>query len=57
MTGSIEDRILKWLQARQNQRRYAIKEVGYQDCMNLLHVLSERMKRMEKKMKRLAKAA
>lgn len=44
----LEDRILGWLQRRQNMRRYGVPTVNYQDCMDLMFVLAQRLKRLEK---------
>jgi hypothetical protein len=44
----VEDQILKWLQRRQNMRRFDTPAVTYQDCMDLMFVLAQRLNRLEK---------
>ena len=44
----LEDRVLNWLQRRQNTRRFGVPMVNYQDCMDLMFVLAQRLTRLEK---------
>ncbi len=46
---NLEDRVIDWLQKRQNKRRFDTQEITYQDCMDLMFVLAQRLKKIEKK--------
>ncbi len=49
MIKRLEEKILGILLERQNKRRYDTINVTYQDCMDLMFVLSRRMDTIEKK--------
>lgn len=50
MFHRIEEKLLKYLQWRQNRYRFDTPEVSYQDCIDLMFVLAKRLERIEKKL-------
>jgi hypothetical protein len=51
MLAKVEDRVIDLLKRRQNKRRYGVSELTVQDCMDFLHVLSQRIAKIEERIK------